>query len=343
MGLDERTNLIHELATAAGFERVGVARAGPIARADYLRAWLADGRAGEMTYLARWADLREDPRLLLPGARSVIVVAQVYRQPEGDAGKHPAVPLDARSSVKPERVAGRIAQYAWGRDYHKVLRRKLHRLVDKLRTRLAEPFETRVCVDTAPMLERELAVAAGIGWIGKNTLVMHQELGSYFFLGEIITTLELAASEPVSDHCGTCTRCLDACPTQAFLGPYQMDASRCISYLTIEHGGEIAPKLRPHMGEWVFGCDVCQEVCPHNRRAPTTREVDYLPRQGGLGPRPDLDRLANLQESEYRAAVQGSAVKRATLDMLRRNASIARDNARRRDGETERMRDGENR
>ena len=162
--------------------------------------------------------------------------------------------------------------YAWGDDYHEVIRSKLGALVERMRTELVEPFEARVCVDTAPILERELAAAAGIGWIGKNTLVLHHELGSYFFLGAIVTTLDLAPDEPLPDHCGTCTACLDACPTQAFPKPYEMDASRCISYLTIEHRGDISKPFQKMMGDWVFGCDVCQEVCPYNRSAPTTRE-----------------------------------------------------------------------
>ncbi|MGB4256875.1 MAG: tRNA epoxyqueuosine(34) reductase QueG, partial [Phycisphaerae bacterium] len=224
-------------------------------------------------------------------------------------------------------ATGRVAQYAWGRDYHKVIRKRLHRLVDRMRQAIEEPFEARVCVDTAPVLERELAAAAGIGWIGKNTMVLHQEIGSFFFLGEIITTLDLAPSLPAVDHCGTCTRCLEACPTGALIAPYQMDARRCISYLTIEHRSEIAQELRPLMGNWLYGCDICQDVCPYNRKAPPTREPAYEAGTNPLAPAADLDMVAGMTAEEYQQALAGSAMKRASLEMLRRNAGIVRANA----------------
>lgn len=310
---DRRSHLIKSIARDSGFDRCGIARAESIGRADYLRAWLATGRAGTMNYLHRYLDQRTDPQKLLPGARSVIVTALSYHQtnskPTPDAHGH----------------RGRVAMYAWGDDYHDVIRDKLQGLVARVRENLNEPFEFKICVDTAPLLEREVAAAAGIGWIGKNTLVLHPELGSYFFLGTILTTMELTCDPPVEDHCGTCTACLDACPTSAFPAPYEMDASRCISYLTIEHRGDIDSKFHQDMGDWVFGCDVCQEVCPHNRKAPVTREPRFAIREPG--PQPVLEELLQWSTDDYRTKLKGSAMKRAKLETLKRNASVAKENS----------------
>lgn len=320
MNAADKAEIVRRLALEAGFDRGGIAAAVPVARLDYVREWLDTGRAGEMYYLERHRELHGDPAALLPGARSVIVVADNYRQPcEESAGPPPP--------YSPGEARGRIARYAWGRDYHRVLRKKLHHLADRLHEAIGEPFETRVCVDTAPLVEREVAAAAGIGWIGKNTLVLHQELGSFFFLGEIITTLDLTPSGPVADHCGSCTRCLDACPTGALDAPYRMDATRCISYLTIEHRGKVAAELQPLMEGWIFGCDICQDVCPFNRKAPTTRESRYRPdARNPLPPHPRLDDLLSWTDEQYREHLAGTAMKRATLAMLKRNAEIARKN-----------------
>ncbi|HLF24633.1 MAG TPA: tRNA epoxyqueuosine(34) reductase QueG, partial [Burkholderiales bacterium] len=226
--------------------------------------------------------------------------------------------------VPPAEAYGRVAMYAWGEDYHAVLRRKLETLVGQMRKSFPEPFETRICVDTTPVVEREMAAAAGIGWIGKNTLVLNPSLGSYFFLGVVITTLDLEPDEPMPDHCGTCTACVDACPTKAFPAPYEMDASRCISYLTIEHRGEIPASLHSAMGDWIFGCDVCQKACPHNRHTPETRESAFAPRSTNAQPR--LHNLLNWSQADYARELRGSAMKRAKLAMLQRNARIALEN-----------------
>ncbi len=303
-----KSRVVKALAVSLGFERCGIAPAAPIGRSDYLAAWLSAGRAGSMEYLHRYFNSRADPAELLPGAKSAIVAALVYKQPP---------PAEARDA----QAHGRVAMYAWGDDYHDVIRAKLRQLEDKLREAIAEPFETRVCVDTAPVVERELAAAAGIGWIGKNTMVLHQDLGSYFFLGAVVTTLELEPDAPVQDHCGTCTACLEACPTQAFPVAYEMDASRCISYLTIEHRGDISRPFQEMMGDWIFGCDVCQDVCPFNRHAPTTREPRFAVRSPG--PTSDLEAVLAWSPEDYRAAVRGSAMTRAKLDMFQRNARIA--------------------
>ncbi|MGQ9650397.1 MAG: tRNA epoxyqueuosine(34) reductase QueG [Phycisphaerae bacterium] len=329
----EKTALVRELALGAGFVRVGVAKAEPLRRAGYLREWLAQGCAGSMNYLARWQDLRADPRLLLAGARSIIVVAWQDealadgrvrpgasgsgRRGEFDAG---LPSLDVAQADDGPR--GRVARYAWGPDYHQVVRKRLRRLADRLREVMGEPLRTRVCVDTAPIIEREWAAVAGIGWIGRNTMVIDPQIGSMFMLGEIITTAELEPTTPAEDRCGNCMRCVEACPTAALIRPYQMDASRCISYLTIEHRGEISEELSRRMGNWVFGCDVCQEVCPWNRHS-AVRAAKAVNEGNPLLPSPLLSDVFKLNADQYDRFVRGSAMKRATLEMLRRNARIA--------------------
>jgi epoxyqueuosine reductase len=201
----------------------------------------------------------------------------------------------------------------------------LEELLVRMRAEFEEPFEARCFVDTGPLIERELAAAAGIGWIGKNTLVMHERLGSYLFLGEIVTTLELAPDAPVTDHCGTCRRCLDACPTQAFPAPYEMDATRCISYLTIEHRGEIPDDLSPRIGDWVYGCDVCQEVCPHNAKTPLASDSELTADR--IPARLTLATLTELTAGSYRRLTEGTAARRATRRMWQRNTAIALHNA----------------
>lgn len=302
----DKSAILRRRASEVGFCRVGVTVAVPIERGDYLLRWLQTGRAGGMDYLKRNLHIRNDPSRILDGARCVIVAAMNYHQEAPDQPEdHPT---------------GRVAMYAWGNDYHRVVRDRLKRLAALLRCDIDEPFRTRICVDTAPLLERELAAAAGVGWIGKNTMVMHQTVGSYFFLGTIVTTLDLEPDEPAVDHCGTCRQCLDACPTQAFPAPYEMDASRCISYLTIEHREAIPPELQQSMGAWIFGCDVCQEVCPHNRTAPVTHEPEFQIRSPG--PNLPLNEVLNWTPRDHQQQVQDSAMDRATLPMLQRNARI---------------------
>lgn len=307
MNPTQRANAVKRLATELGFDRVGIAPAAPSPRADFVGQWLSRGYAGRMQYLQRNADRRTDPRSWLPGCRSVIVVAVNYHQ---------------RAPQRPPTSTphGRVARYAWGQDYHLVVRDRLKKLVDRLREEIGEPFEATVCVDTAPIVERELAAAAGVGWIGKNTLVLHPQVGSYFYLGEVLTTLELQPDSPLPDRCGTCTRCLEACPTSAFPQPYVMDASRCISYLTIELRESIPAELREPMGDWLFGCDVCQEVCPYNAKAPLKvwPKLTADPRRTAL----DLKQVLNWSAEDYAGALRGSAIKRAKLGMLQRNAAV---------------------
>lgn len=311
----DNRRIAETLAAELGFDAWGFAPAGPLTRAAYYRQWLAGGRAGTMAYLHRHGEMRTNASELLPGARTVMVFALNYHQPASD----PPPTREPR---------GRIAMYAWGRDYHKVVKAKLFALVDRLRESIRESFEAKVCVDTAPLIEREYAMLAGLGWIGKNTMVLNQRLGSYFFLGEVVTTLEIACDQPAIDHCGTCRRCLDACPTGAFPAAYEMDASRCISYLTIEHrGSDIPGEFHEGMGDWIFGCDVCQQVCPYNQDAPPTREPQFAIRPPG--PAPPLEEVANWTDDECRKAIAGTAINRARAEMLRRNARIALSNLRR--------------
>jgi epoxyqueuosine reductase len=301
------TALVKALLGEEGFDRVGVARAGPTPRTEYLRRWLDDGRGGNMHYLGKYFEQRTDTSKLVPGARSVVVVALNYYQDS------PAKPTgDAR---------GRVARYAWGADYHTLIKDKLWRVIDTLRDRLGVAFDAKPCVDTAPVLEREWAMRSGVGWIGKNTLVLNDKLGSYFFLGEIVTTLDLVEDEPAVDHCGSCTRCLDACPTSAFPAPYEMDAARCLSYHTIELRDAIPNEFHDAMGDWIFGCDICQEVCPFNSRAPQTEEPAFAARRVAAGV--PLKELTQWTAEDYRRELKGSAMKRAKLEMLQRNAHIA--------------------
>ncbi len=289
-----------------------------------------------MAYLSSSAEIRDQPSALLDGAKSAICVGLCY-QPHEPAppaaaanGEHSGAasgsPFAAADAVA--LGGGRIARYARGRDYHYIMHRMLNRLLALMRQRIAAPFAARVCVDTLPLLEKELARAAGLGWMGKNTLTLDRRLGSYFCLGELLTTLDLPADQPVTDHCGTCTRCLDACPTQAFIAPYQLDASRCIAYFTIEHRGVIDPHIEAKLGDWVFGCDVCQEVCPFNQQAPPATHAELAtPRVPARLP---LLQLQSLSSGEYRRLTRGSALRRATVKMWRRNAAIAARNQARR-------------
>ena len=296
----------HEL----GFDLVGIAPARPSDYRDYLRRWLDGGQAGEMHYLQRRFDERTDPAAYFPGAASVICVAMNYH-----------VPLEPPPTDGSRR--GRVARYALGDDYHELIKRRLHALADWLRD-VAPEAVTRACVDTAPVMEKELAARAGVGWVGKNTCLLNAHVGSWLLLGEVITTLALPSDAPATDHCGTCTRCLDACPTGAITAPYQLDARRCISYLTIEHRGDITPDLQRQMGDWLYGCDVCQDVCPHNGKAPAATDPAVQPRfaTGTL----DVDEVMNWSDQAYRAALRGSAMKRVKLPVLKRNARIVADN-----------------
>lgn len=326
-----------------GFALAGVCQAEPSGYGAELWRWLDAGKHGEMHYLASQAALRVDPAKLLPGARVIICVADRYhdgRRDQRGIAAHPEWHHGIKGS-NPSAPRGRVARYARGDDYHVVIRKRLKQLAAEL-GQMFPQAQFRVCVDTAPILEREHAMRAGLGAIGKHTLLIEPGVGSYLLLGEIITTLDLSWSEsqnadeaqkmvpvPILDPCGTCTRCIEACPTRA-ITPWSVDATRCISYLTIEHRGLIDEQFHEAMGDWIFGCDVCQEVCPHNQ---PTRRSRASPLHPAYKPRedrqPGLDLLAvlNWTEEDRRRAFTKSAMKRAKLAMMKRNALIAAGNA----------------
>jgi epoxyqueuosine reductase len=315
----QQTHWIAKRARALGFDLCSFAPvdAEHLAELSRLPEWLDRGYAGEMKYLHD--PRRSDPRHVLAGAKSMIVVALNYNTPQRPSSHATA---DADGSAP----RGWISRYAWGDDYHDVLREKLNALIAKMRAQIWEPFEARAYVDTGPIVERVAAKYAGLGWLGKNTCLIHPRLGSWLFLGVIFTTLALEPTlapgeEPPPDFCGTCTRCLDACPTQAFPQPYVLDARRCISYLTIELRGEIPEELRPHLGNAVIGCDICQDVCPWNRKAPVAALSAFEPREHLFSP--ELEWLAALSQQEFSAVFRKSAVKRAKWRGIVRNACVA--------------------
>ncbi len=295
---------IKQKARETGFDLAGIASAEPSRYADYYRDWLAAGRAGEMHYMHDRAEERLDPSKYFPEARSVVCVALNYHVPlpPVESAEHPA----------------RFARYALGNDYHDHLKNRLELLADWIRTTVPGAKTCRG-VDTVPVLEREFAARAGIGWVGKNTCVIDERIGSWIFLGEIFTSLDLPYDEPAVDRCGTCTRCIDACPTQAITNPYQLDASRCISYLTIEHKSEIAPELSEKMGDWVFGCDVCQEVCPWNRKAPFALLDDVQPKRSAVI---DANEILGWSQEQYWEATRRSSTRRVKLQQFQRNARM---------------------
>jgi len=333
------TARIVDQAKSLGFELCGVVRAEKLPELEHTSEWLARGYAGEMKYLSD--SRRADPQSVLPGIRTVIVCLLNYNTEY-------SLSIDPASLGSDHEPHGWISRYAWGDDYHNVLRDRLKSLVDFLREHFPEPFEARAYVDTGPVHERVLAKYAGLGWLGKNTLLLNQTLGSFFFLGVILTTLDLEPTLgtnelPPPDLCGSCTRCLDACPTQAFVEPYVMDARKCISYLTIELRGAIPEEFREPMGNHVFGCDICQDVCPWNRRAPISTIPQFQPRvfplpeenlpgtsalsqdQSLLLPR--LEWLVQLTETEFRELFRDSPIKRTKWSGLVRNACIALGNS----------------
>src|SRR5450631_2939089 len=327
------TAWITEHAKRAGFAFCGVAPALNFPELAHTESWLAKGYAGEMKYLSD--PRRSDPQKAFPEIRSVIICALNY-----NASQPRSIDAAADDDTGASAPRGWISRYAWGDDYHEVLREKLDLLVAAMRQRFTEPFESRAFADTGPLQERIFAKHAGMGWLGKNTLLLNQAMGSWFFLGTIVTSLDLhpslaAAEAPPPDLCGSCTRCIDACPTDALVEPYVLDARRCISYLTIELRGAIPPELREPIGRHVFGCDICQDVCPWNRRAPVTAPPNFQPRRNKEHSlfSPELEWLISLTEEEFRDVFRGSPVKRAKWRGLVRNACVAIGNSGLRPGE----------
>ncbi len=329
--LGELARHVKQAAAEAGFELAGVARVADFSELNYFPQWIADGYAGEMKYLAARDASGNLKRAKLgrvaPWARSVIVCAMNYNtaQPYSVECDHPQ--------------RGWISRYAWSReDYHEAVTRRLRQVEAGLKdavarqTRRASPqlgetpeLRTRCYVDTGPVVERVYAKYAGIGWIGKNTCLLNQQIGSWLFLGVILTSLDLAADFASPDRCGTCTRCIDACPTDALGEPYRLDSNRCIAYLTIEKRGSIPEGMRDGMGRHVFGCDICQDVCPWNRRAPPSSAPEVQAREGLVNPA--LEWLAEMTEEGFRQQFRGSPIRRAKRSGMRRNAVVAMGNS----------------
>jgi len=315
--VSEITVRIKSFALESGFDLAGIAPVRDFPELEHFPAWVAAGHAGEMRYLEARDEFgtlkRSSLRTVAPWAHSVIVCAINYNtaHPYSTAFKDP--------------VRGWISRYAWGtEDYHELVMRKLVAVENKL-LEMAPEVQSRRYVDTGPLVERVYAKYAGVGWIGKNTCILNQKLGSWLFLGVILSSLELQPDLPAADRCGTCTRCIDACPTDALIAPYQLDSNLCISYLTIEKRGAIAEGMREGLGRHVFGCDICQDVCPWNRKAPVTNATEFQARNGLVNPA--LDWLAKITAEEFREKFRGSAVRRAKRSGLRRSAVIAMGNS----------------
>ncbi len=305
MTTPELTQRLKAEALRLGFDHVGIAPAVSPPGYDHLREWLRAGRAAGMIYMEKHAEVRAHPDRLLEGVRSIVMVSVVY-------GKSQSGPSDSRQ--------GKIARYARGQDYHRALWDRLEQLLSWVREQ-SPGTRGRAVVDTAPLLERDFARLAGLGWIGKNTMLINRRLGSFTVLGALLLDCELAPDAPhVADHCGTCTRCLDACPTDAFAGPYQLDARRCISYWTIEHRGPIVDEFADQLHGWVFGCDVCQDVCPWNRKAPDGQlpELEDRPQLA----EPDLIEWLDRDGDTWKSALKGTSLARAKRAGLIRNAAL---------------------
>ncbi len=309
MDLTEKTRAVKQAASKLGFHKVGIAPVEPLPHSEFLEQWLSKGYHGTMAWMAETLKTRINITQLYPPAKSVIVVAHNYYTPH-------------QHSSSPEH--GKISRYAWGKDYHKIMKKKLKRLLQELKS-LDPQIEGRLTVDTAPVQEKLWAVRAGIGWQGKNTNVLSREMGSWFFLGLLIINQPLQYDQPIADFCGTCNACVEACPTEA-LQPYVLDARRCISYLTIEHRDRPLPKpFSSKLDNWLFGCDVCQDVCPWNRFARETDETRYQPKDPRFV-QPELSFLVNLNEETFDWLFAGTPVRRAKHANFIRNVKAALQN-----------------
>lgn len=296
-----------------GLDKIGIVSAEPLTQEkSRLEEWLAREFNGEMRWMQREPEKRSDPKILFPGTKSVIVVALNYFTPH----KHENSPQ-----------TGKVSRYAWGDDYHDVLKEKLRELLSFIEEN-DDKGEGKICVDTAPIMEKAWAVRAGLGWLGKHSNVISKDLGSWFFIGEIFTNLELDFdSNEIEDHCGTCTACLDACPTDAIVAPYVVDSNRCISYATIElRSQELPGEIVENLEGWLYGCDICQDVCPWNRFEKPTPESRFEPRADNISP--DLDRIIEMEHEEYIVRYRKSAMKRTKLSGLKRNAYALKEKVR---------------
>jgi len=305
------TEKIKAKAFEIGFHKIGIARAETLAaETEYLKQWLEKDFHGEMRWMEREPEKRADPRLIFPEAKSVVAIALNYYTPH----EH-----------EQDKSKGKVSRYAWGDDYHDVLKDKLRELLDWIKSENAE-VEGKICVDTAPIMDKAWAQRAGLGWIGKHSNLITKEYGSWVFLGEILLNLELEYDAQIQpDHCGSCTACLDACPTGAIVAPYRVDSRACLSYATIElRSPEIPAEIEKNLNGWLYGCDICQDVCPWNRFEKPTGETGFEPRAGNVSA--DLDEILNLSPEKYAERFRRSAMKRAKISGLQRNARALKNN-----------------
>jgi epoxyqueuosine reductase len=301
---------IKQWARQLGFDLVGIAPAEPIPHADKFKDFLVKGYHGDMHYLGRHVEKRLDPRLLFPGARSIICTALNY--------------FSESENKRVRHLFGRVARYAWIRDYHEIIKTRLYQLADRIIQESEGVVQWRCFVDTAPLAEKAHAARAGLGWIGKNSLLVNEQLGSWLILGEIVTDLELDYDQPVTDLCGSCDRCLTACPTKALVEPRILDARRCISYLTIESKSPIPDELAPGIGNWIFGCDTCQNACPFNQEPKPTNDPDLQPLKKWQ--KIDLSTILDMDSEQFKELFADSAILRINLEHLRQVASACQKN-----------------
>lgn len=310
--LRERTQNVREAALRLGFNACGFAKAGRLEQEERrLREWLNQDRHGTMDWMTNHFDKRVDPTKLVPGSKSVVSVIGSYFHP------------DHEKQIKQVNEP-KIAKYAQGRDYHKVYKKKLKKLFAETEELLGAQLNGRVFVDSAPVLDKAWAVQAGLGWIGKNSNILNKNIGSYFFIGEMIIDAEFLYDSPVTDHCGSCTRCIDACPTDAIYEPYRVDSTKCISYLTIELKEEMPEEYREDLGDWMYGCDICQDVCPWNRDAKYGEMEDLFPREKILNH--DINFWEELDVKQYDELFEGSAIRRAKFEKYKTNVAAVREN-----------------
>lgn len=311
MNLTQRTQRVREEALRLGFDGCGFARARRLEKEERrLEEWLNQGRHGTMSWMENYFDKRVDPTKLVPGSKSVVSVIGSYYHPDH---KH----------QQEETGNPKIAKYAQGRDYHKVYKGKLKQLFNFTRD-LVGDIQGRIFVDSAPVLDKAWAARAGLGWIGKNSNLLNKDIGSFFFIGEMIIDAEFTYSTQVTDHCGSCTRCIDACPTDAIYEPYRVDSNKCISYLTIELKEQIPSNYRDSLGDWMYGCDICQDVCPWNNDAKYTQMEDLVPREKILNH--DIDFWKELDNEQYDALFEGSAIRRAKFEKFKDNVAAVENN-----------------
>ena len=313
LNLNQLASDIKQWGRELGFQQVGITDTDLQAAENHLNEWLARGFYGEMQYMEKHGTKRSRPNELMPGTLRIISVRMDYLPPD-----------NRMTQVLADKEKAYVSRYALGHDYHQVIRKRLKALAKKINEHIT-PFSYRVFVDSAPVLEKPIAQKAGIGWIGKHTIVLNRQAGSWFFLGEIYTDLPLPIDTPATEHCGTCQACMDICPTQAIVGPAQLDARRCISYLTIEYRGSIPVEFRPLIGNRIFGCDDCQLVCPWNRFAKLSQESAFQPRHSLIAPQ--LVELFLWDEETFNKETQGSAIRRATYVGWLRNIAVALGNA----------------